>query len=367
MYETKAQRFAHPPTGVAILGCGYWGMNYVRVISELPDSWVAVVCDPRTNRLDEVCRRFPGLAVTTDVAEALEVTGVEAVVVCTEAQTHRHVAGLALDAGKHVLVEKPLTTNTRDAVELIGLADAKQRVLLVGHTFIYNAGIRKLKEYIDGGALGDIYYVYSRRTSLGPIRHDVNAVWDLAPHDVAIFNYLLDGPPTWVSAVGVKALRNSREDVGFVSLGFADGVVGHVHVSWADANKVREVVVVGSDRRVVFNDLDPLERVRVFDKGVKPVRADEPTSFGEYQFLLRDGDISSPAMGAVEPLKHVCGHFLHCVRRGEKPATDGWQGADVVRVMEAIDCSVAQRGAPVRVAPLEESVHDIDELAASAR
>jgi predicted dehydrogenase len=337
-------------------------MNYVRVLMELPDAWVAVVCDQSPHRLDEVCRRFPGVAATTDVAEALEVTGVEAVVVSAQAETHRELAGRALEAGKHVLVEKPLTTNAREGLELVELAEARSRVLLVGHTFLYNAGVRKVRELIDCGELGDVYYAYARRTNLGPIRHDVNALWDLAPHDVAILNYLLGGLPTWVSAVGAKVLRNSREDVGFVSLGYEDGIVAHIHVSWADANKVREVAVVGSDKRVVFNDLDPLERVRVFDKGVKPLPADEPTTFGEFQFLLRDGDITSPTVRAVEPLKHVCGHFLHSIRRGETPVSDGRQGVDVVRVMEAIDRSVALNGAPVHLAvsaPREELTHEL--------
>jgi predicted dehydrogenase len=167
-----------------------------------------------------------------------------------------------------------------------------------------------------------------------------------------------------VSAVGARVLQNAREDVGFVSLGYDDGIVVHIHVSWADPNKVREVVVVGSDRRVVFNDLDPLERVRVFDKGVKPVPAAEPTSFGE--FLMRDGDIISPAVRATEPLKHVCGHFLHAVRRGEQPRSGGQQGADVVLVMEAIDRSIARNGAPVAVRPSTPEEREPNELAASA-
>ena len=355
------------PTGVAVLGCGYWGMNYVRVFMELPDSYVAVVCDQRGNRLDEVCRRFPNVAVTTDVDEALAVPGVEAAIVCTQARTHRDIASRALLAGKHVLVEKPLTTNVEDADALIELAEVQGQILLVGHTFLYNTGVQKLKEYMASSTLGDLYYLYARRTSLGPIRHDVNALWDLAPHDVAIFNYLLDAVPEWVSAVGVKALRNSREDVGFISLGYPDGVVGHIHVSWADPNKVREVVVVGSDKRVVFNDLDPLERVRVFDKGVKPMHTEEPTSFGEYQFLLRDGDITSPSLPVLEPLKHACGHFLHCVRRGEMPRTNGAQGRDVVRVMEAIDVSIARSGAPVPVEEGAKTGYEVRSIASAVR
>jgi predicted dehydrogenase len=334
-------------TGVAVLGCGYWGMNYVRVFAELADARVLVVCDERESRLDEAARRFPGVGLTSDVRDALTTPGVQAAVVCTEARKHHELATLALDLGKHVLVEKPLTTSVSDANDLVALAESNQRLLLVGHTFLYNAGVRKVKEYLAASELGDVYYLYARRTNLGPIRSDVDAIWDLAPHDIAIFNFLLDAEPEWVSAVAARVLGNDHEDVGFISLRYPNAVVAHIHVSWAEPNKVREVVVVGSDKRVVFNDLDALERVRVFNKGVKSVRNEEPTSFGEYHLLMRDGDINSPSVAVTEPLKQQCGHFLHCIRRGEAPLTDGRQGRAVVQVMEAIEASIERNGAPV--------------------
>ncbi len=335
-------------TGIAIIGAGYWGLNHVRILTELPEARVAIVCDANRDRLDEVRRRFPALLLTTDVDEALAFPGVEAAVVSTPATTHRDLAGRVLTAGKHVLIEKPLTTTAAEADELIALAETNGLILSVGHTFLYNAGVIRLKEYIESNHLGRVYYVYSRRTSLGPIRHDVNALWDLAPHDVSIFNYLLGRSPDWVSAVGAAVLRNSRHDVGFISLSYGD-IVGHIHVSWADPHKVREVVVVGSDKRVVFNDLDPIEPVRVFDKGVTPVFPEEPASFGEFQFQLRDGDITSPTVPAVEPLKAVCAHFLDCVRDAKAPRTGGELGREVVLVMEAIDRSLSLKGTPVHV------------------
>ncbi len=307
--------------GIAVLGCGYWGINYVRVFSEMPEARVVVVCDQRPDRLEEIGRRFPGVQLTTQVEEALTLPRVDAAIVCTEAKTHYEVARRCLLAGKHVLVEKPVTTTASDAEALAVL---------------------------DQGQVGRVYYLYARRTNLGPIRRDVNALWDLAPHDVSIFNYLLDSIPEWVSAVGAKVLKNCREDVGFISLGYRDGIVGHIHVSWAEPNKVREVVVVGSDKRIVFDDLNPLERVRVFDKGVMPVAA-EPTSYGEYQFLMRDGDITSPRVEVSEPLRNQCSHFLECIDRGSQPLTNGRTGRDVVRVMEAIDRSIDRKGAPVEV------------------
>ncbi|MCB0214358.1 MAG: gfo/Idh/MocA family oxidoreductase, partial [Anaerolineae bacterium] len=196
--------------------------------------------------------------------------------------------------------------------------------------------------------LGQIYYLYARRTNLGPIRRDVNALWDLAPHDISIFNYLLDSVPEWVSAVGVKALGNCREDVGFISLGYPNGVVGHIHVSWADPNKVREVVVVGSDRRIVFDDLNALERVKIFEKGITSTSG-EATSFGEFQFMIRDGDIISPRVEVNEPLKTQCIHFLECVAHNFIPFTSGQAGKEVVQVMEAIDLSLQYHGVPISV------------------
>jgi predicted dehydrogenase len=355
------------PTGVAVLGCGYWGGNYVRVLGELPDARLVAVCDKQPSRLDEVRRRLPDVAVTTEVDEIVRMPEVAAVVICTEARTHYDMACRALRAGKHVLVEKPLAASVVHADRLIDLAEAERRVLLVGHTFLYNAGVRKVREYISNSELGRLYYLYAQRTNLGPIRRDVNAIWDLGSHDVAIFNYLLDSQPLWTSAVGVKVLHNETEDVGFISLGYPNGIVGHIHVSWADPDKVREVVVVGRDKRIVFNDLDPLERVRVFDRGVGPVPAEQPPGLGTYPFVIRDGDITSPAVALSEPLKNQLGHFLHCVRRGESPLTGGRLGRDVVEVMEAIDRSIALRGAPVTVQQAPEAAHEGRGLANALR
>jgi predicted dehydrogenase len=337
--------------GLAVLGCGYWGINYVRVLSELPEARVVAVCDRRPERLQEVARRFSGVRLTTQVDDALRQEGVDAAVVCTNATTHYDVTSRALLAGKHVLVEKPLTTVSADADKLIALARSTSAVLMVGHTFVYNAGIRKMKEYIDV-APDQVYYLYALRTNLGPIRGDVNALWDLASHDVAIFNFLLDRMPRWVSAVGAKVLGNCREDVGFITLGYQgprDEIVGHIHVSWADPHKAREVVVVGSDRRIVFNDLNGSEQVRVFEKGVKP-GASEPASYGEYHVQIRDGDILSPRIEVTEPLKNECRHFLDCVSSGTPPITNGQSGDEVVRVLEAVDRSLSFKGAPVEVA-----------------
>ncbi len=333
--------------GVAIIGSGYWGINYVRVFNELPNARVAAVCDARQERLDEVQRRFPGLTVSPDLDEVLQMPEVDAAVICTGATSHYAVASRCLEAGKHLLVEKPMATTVPDSLKLIGLAEKQGVILMVGHTFLYNPGVRKVKEYIAEDKMGRIYYLYSRRTNLGPIRYDVNSIWDLAPHDISIFNYLMDSTPLWVSAVGSNILANSREDVGFVTLGYPGNVLGNIHVSWADPNKVRELVVVGSNQRVVFDDLNALERVKIYQKGVTPSADKEASSFGEFQFLIRDGDILSPRVEISEPLKNQCNHFLECITTGSQPLTDGWNGLEVVQVLQAIDRSVAQNGAPV--------------------
>src|SRR5438067_1532351 len=343
------------PLGVAIIGCGYWGMNYVRIFNELTDARVLAVCDQSAERLNEVARRFPGLYLTTQIDDAVSQPDVEAVVVCTEASTHFNVTRRLLMAGKHVLVEKPLTTIAADSEKLIDLAESNSAILMVGHTFIFNAGVRKVKEYVQEDS-GRVYYLYARRTNLGPIRRDVNAVWDLAPHDIAIFNYLLDSVPEWVSAVGGKVLRNCRDDVGFISLGYPGNIIGHVHVSWADPDKAREVVIVTSDRRIAFNDLNGLEQVRVFEKGVSTV-AEEPLNYGEFRFEIRDGDIISPRIKPTEPLKNQCRHFLECVRRGKRPISSGIEGCDVVRVLEAVNRSIEYNGQKVDVEKDDSYAH----------
>lgn len=348
-------RRAINPVRIGIIGCGYWGMNYLRVFNELLDSRVVAICDQRAERLQDLAWRLPGVRMTTDCEEIAARSDVDAVVVCTEATSHFRVTRPLLMAGKHVLVEKPLTTTVAEAEDLIAVSETRHSVLMVGHTFLFNAGIQKAKEYNQPGQ-GRVYYVYARRTNLGPIRQDVNALWDLAPHDIAIFNYLLDSTPEWVSAVGGRVLRNCREDVGFISLGYPDNILGHIQVSWADPNKAREIVLVRSDRRIVFNDLNGLEQVRVFEKGVSAVES-EPLNYGESRFQIRDGDIISPRVEPSEPLKNQCRHFLECVRLGKRPMSGGAEGREVVRVLEAVNRSLEHKGMQVEVG---RNCHHVD-------
>lgn len=343
--------------GIGIIGYGYWGKNHARVYDELTSSKVVAVCDEDLSRLHEAGLRYPYVHLTSSISDFLATDGLDAVVVCTPATLHYETARRCLAAGKHLLVEKPLTTAASEGEALTDAAAKAGLVLMVGHTFLFNQGVIKLKDLIASGEVGTVHYLYAQRTNLGPIRHDVNALWDLATHDISVFNHLLSAEPEWVSAVGSRLLRSNREDVGFVSLSYPENVLAHVHVSWSDPNKVRQIVLVGSRERILFNDVDTVEQVRIFERGVEAVssdvaQADQTThNYGEVRLLVRDGDIRSPKLPVEEPLKRECDHFLECVRTGAAPFSGGSDGTAVVRVMEAVDASLAQHGAPVAVAP----------------
>lgn len=335
---------------IAVVGCGAWGLNYVRVLSELRGQGVVVeACDTRQERLVQVIQRFPTLRTTTDLDDVLDNTWLDAVVVSTPASTHYEIARQCLLAGKHVLVEKPLTLRVEESEDLIALAQARERVLMVGHTFLYNSGIWKMRECMQRRDFGQVYYLQATRTNLGPFRQDVHAVWDLAPHDVSICNYLLGMQPQWVSAVGTRHLHPDREDAAFITLTYPDNIIANIHVSWTTPHKVRQVTAVGSEQMIVFDDLNNVERVRLYQKGVSLAEIDVD-SFGEFRLLVRDGDIISLHVEPSEPLKNQCLHFLECVNEGRQPQTDGYNGLEVVRVMVAIETSLRQHGAPVAVA-----------------
>lgn len=332
---------------IAVIGCGYWGGNYVRIFDELDGVRVAAISDKRESMLDRFRSLGPDVLLTTDAREAIR-ADVDAVVVCTQASQHYAVTVDALQQAKHVLVEKPLTTCSSEARELSASAGSAGLVLMVGHTFMFNAGIRILKQYVDDGSIGDLYYLYSRRTNLGPIRCDVNALWDLAAHDISVFNHLVGSAPKWVNANGVKVLGRDIEDAGFATLGYGNGVQAHLHVSWTDPNKCREIVVVGSRRRVVFDDLRRIEKIRVFDKGVGVAPSTETPTYGG-GFQMHDGDIVSPQVPATEPLREQCLAFLKCVSEGCAPLVGGAEGEAVVSTLEAIDASMRTNGVRVAV------------------
>ena len=334
--------------GIGLIGYGHWGPNYARVFNELADSRLVAICESSKDRLSAAASRHKDVALTASAAELLANSKVDAVVIATPASTHLDLARAALEAGRDVLLEKPMALVADDCRRLGEMATRGNRILMIGHTFLYNQAVRKVKECMNQFYLGRLYYLHTTRTNLGPIRHDVGAIWDLAPHDVSIFDYLMGAMPTWASATGTKVLSRDREDVGFVTLGYPSDVIANIHVSWANPNKVRELVVVGSNRRIVFDDLNAVEPVRIFEKGVAVSSADMD-DFGNFKLAMRDGDIVSPKIPAAEPLKSLCSEFVQCVASRKTPLSDAATGARVVQVMEAISKSLAQNGAPVQV------------------
>jgi predicted dehydrogenase len=333
---------------IALVGFGYWGPNYARVLNELPGAELTVICDRSPERLSLVRERYRLVQTCGEMDDVLGRDDIDAVVIATPASTHAALVRKALESRRHVLVEKPMALDVAACDALCDLSTSAGRVLMIGYTFLYNAGVRKMKEYMAPDQFGQVYYLHATRTNLGPIRPDVNAVWDLAPHDVAIFNYVLDDQPLWASAIGTRVLRTSRDDIAFATLGYRNDVVGNIHVSWADPNKVREVVAVGSRRRIVFDDLDDVERVRVFERGVSAGEA-MADSYGEFKLLVRDGDIISPKVEPSEPLKNQCAEFVEAITRGKTPLANCRFGLGVIRTLAAIDASMRSRGAAVDV------------------
>jgi predicted dehydrogenase len=332
---------------VAIIGCGHWGKNYVRIFDQLSGISGVDVADPRASHLDFIGERFQRASVTADCESLLRNPEIDAVVIATPASSHYPIAIRALESGKHLLVEKPLALDPVECERLIHEADVRGLVLMVGHTFLYNDSIRKIKEVVQQEETGEVYYLTARRNHLGTIREDVGVLWDLAAHDVSIFSYLLGRDPTAVSAVGSAHLLAGREDVAFVTLFYPGGAVGNIQASWVDAHKIRELVLITAKRRIEFNDLDNLESVRVFEKGICIER--DVDSFGEFQYRLRDGDIFSPKVERREPLKTLCEHFVECVKKGERPLTDGPNGTQVVRVLKAASESMAKGGRQIPI------------------
>jgi len=334
---------------IGVVGCGAWGPNHVRNFSALPNAEVVGAADLQPDRLARVKAIAPGIATFTDAAAMMAATNPDAVVVSTPTMTHFDVVRQALAAGKHVLCEKPLCLTGEEADELVKQADEAGLRLMVGHVFMFNPGILKLKELVRTGELGSrIFYLFARRTNLGPIRQDVNAVLDLASHDVSIYNFLLDAVPTQASAVGQSFLQPGIQDVAVITLTYPGGVIGSIHVSWLDPKKVREITVVGDRRMATWDDLATLGPVMVFDKGVTR-KPREYADFGEFQLLTREGDVTVPRVPPAEPLRMQAQAFIEALDAPETLRSDGRVGADVVRVLAAINESMAKDGAPVTV------------------
>ena len=324
---------------VGQIGCGYWGPNLLRNFSAQSGCWVKLVADTNDERLAYVAANFPRTRTVRDIESVLADPEIDAVIISTPAASHYQMTKQALECGKHVFVEKPLATSTALADELVTLAAAKNKTLMAGHTFLYNAAVRYVKKLLDDGELGQVYYIYSQRLNLGQVRSDVNAWWNLAPHDVSILLYLMkDELPVSVSASGVSYIQPGIEDVVFATLMWAGGISAHIHVSWLDPGKVRKMTFVGSRKMVVYDDVSD-DKIMVYDKGVDRVpkigeRMDYD-QFNNYQLIHRTGDVWLPRISFQEPLKVEAAHFLECLRNGQSPLTGAKHARDVVAVLEA--------------------------------
>ena len=339
---------ASPPVGVAVVGCGYWGPNLVRNFFDTPGCRMLAVCDQSEQRLGAMEARHPSVRAYTSFDDLLADKRVDAVAIATPVRTHAPLAKQALLAGKHVLIEKPLTTSVKDAEELVRLAERERRVLMVDHTFVYTGAVRRMKQLIDSGEIGDLYYYDSVRVNLGLVQHDVNVIWDLAAHDLAIMDYLLPRRPTQVSAAGVTHLPGGMADVAYLTLRFEDSLIAHFHVNWLSPVKVRQVLVGGDRRMILYDDLEPTEKVKVYDRGVR-WNAGVDQDRREALVAYRLGDMHAPMLDQTVALRTVCAHFIDAIRGGGTPITDGHAGLRTVRILAAAERSLRNGGASERL------------------
>jgi len=331
---------------IAVIGCGYWGPNYVRTFNELPSSNVCSCCDLDVTRLNYVKGIYPFIKTTTNHLRILDNPRIDAVCVSTPASTHYGIVKESLLHGKHVLVEKPLTLNVKEGEDLMKTAQDQNRILMIGHVYLYHPAVQKVKNIIQNNELGELHYLHSVRTGLGPIRRDVNAMWDLAPHDISIYLHLLGQIPKNVSARGASYLQNNVEDVVSLSMEFPRKIMGFIHVSWLDARKTREMTIVGKTKMVVFNDTNSNEKLKIYHQGVA---TREPSTYGEFLLQVRTGDIFAPKIESTEPLRKQCMDFVECIEKGSEPLSNGKEGLKVLKVLEAAQLSLKNDGSLVEI------------------
>ena len=325
---------------IGVIGYGYWGPNIVRNFHAVTDAQVAVVCDQRAESLMRAKRTFPAVKVTTDVADVLNSPDVDAVAVVTPVWTHFELAKAALENGKHVFVEKPFTSTTQQAEQLIDLGAKKNRRIMVDHTFLFTGAVKKIQQLIETDQLGTLYYYDSARVNLGLFQHDVNVIWDLAPHDLAIMNHLVREQPVGIVATGASHL-NGHEDVAYITVYFQSNMLAHFNVNWLSPVKLRTTLIGGEKRMIVWNDVVADEKVRVYDRGVEITPGE-----GVYNLLVsyRSGDMWAPKIEQTEALKAECQYFVDCVKDGKDPFNNGMAGLKVVKMLEAADRSIKAQG-----------------------
>jgi predicted dehydrogenase len=329
---------------VGVVGLGYWGPNLVRNFHDVPDVEVAWICDRSEDRLEHLGRRYPAVRRTTDFGDLLSDEGLDAIAIATPVRTHFRLASLALESGKHVLVEKPLAASSAEGLQLVELANARGLTLMPGHTFLYSPPVNLIRDLIESGVLGDLYFISMSRVNLGLHQQDVSVVWDLAPHDFSILRYWLGETPTHISAMSRSCIIPGTPDVAFINLGFPSNTIAHVELSWLAPSKLRRTTIVGTEKMVVYDDTSN-EPVRVFDAGVE---LPDPLSFGEYKLSYRTGDVISRHLPPAEPLFLELEDFCAAIREGTEPRSSGEIGVEVVRMIEAVDEALQQGSTPTR-------------------
>ncbi|MBK9991681.1 MAG: Gfo/Idh/MocA family oxidoreductase [Verrucomicrobia bacterium] len=330
---------------VGVVGCGYWGPNLIRNFRALGDCQLKMMCDVSEQRLKHMRALYPEVAAETNYERMLNEGGLDAVVIATSVRYHYPMAKASLLAGKHTMIEKPFASSTAECEELIDIAKKKGVVLMVGHTFLYSPVVRRIKEIVDSGDVGEIRYISARRLNLGLFQRDINVAWDLAPHDISVILHILQDQPLSVSCRGAAHVTPGIEDVTSMSLLFANSRSAIIQSSWLDPRKVREMTIVGSKRMIVYDDVAQQEKIKIFD-----VRVDRPPhydTFAEFHYAYHYGDVYAPYVKQDEPLKTECQHFLDCIKTGTTPLTDGHKGLEIVRVLEASSQSLKLNGAPI--------------------
>jgi predicted dehydrogenase len=330
---------------IGVIGYGYWGPNIVRNFHGQDHSRVVSVCDQSPKSLQRVRHAYPDMQVTSDYNELLQATDIDAVAIVTPVWTHYELAKAALENGKHVFVEKPFTYTSAQAEELIEIAERKNLKIMVDHTFLFTGAVKRIRQFIDDGTLGKLYYYDSTRVNLGLFQHDVNVIWDLAPHDLSIMDYLISQKPEAVVATGERHL-NGVADVAFMTLYYPDNVIGHLNVNWLSPVKVRTTLIGGEKKMLVWNDLEADEKIKVYDKGVAMTSGE-----GRYQLLVsyRSGDMWAPKVEQIEALKVEAAYFVDCILNNKTPMNDGIAGLQVVRTLEAADKSLKEKGKIVQL------------------
>lgn len=332
---------------MGVIGYGYWGPNLVRNISETPNAELVAVCDARLAQLQQAKARYPAIQATTDSGEVIHDPNIDAVVIATPVDTHFDLAMAALEAGKHVLIEKPMTSTSGQSKNLVEMAAKKSRILMVDHTFIYTGAVRKIRELVQKGDLGEVYYYDSVRINLGLFQRDVSVLWDLAVHDLAILDYIFDEKPVAVSATGISHVPGQPENTAYLTMFFNGNKIAHVHVSWLAPVKIRRTLIGGSLKMIVYDDLEPSEKIKVYDKGI--TLKDDPDNVYKMKVGYRAGDMWCPNLDTTEALRTGMRHFTDCIDKNETPLTSGEAGWRVVRTLEAATESMADKGRLVQI------------------